>query len=145
MAPFYGAPTKMQNRHPADVQDKNQGSPLGDDEPADCRVILVERQQPDSTTKPDSRPKDTTVAAAMTISVRAEQVIEDQPTPRVLQSFYWWVSGIMIYVSEKTQVHAINAAESTICDVLSEEMANTAVPPGFEEGYAQPVTAPVAW
>ena len=34
---------------------------------------------------------------------------------------------------------------STICDVLSEEMANTAVPPGFEEGYAQPVMAPTAW
>ena len=56
MAPFYGAPAKMQNRHPADVQDKNQGSPLGDDEPADCHVILVEKQQPDSTTKQDSRP-----------------------------------------------------------------------------------------
>ena len=88
MAPFYGAPAKMQNRHPADVQDKNQGSPLGDDEPADHRVVLVERQQPDSTTKPDSRPKDTAVAAPMTISVMAEQVIEDQPIPRVLQSFY---------------------------------------------------------
>ena len=24
-APFYGAPAKTQNRHPADVQDKNQG------------------------------------------------------------------------------------------------------------------------
>ena len=31
MAPFHGAPIKMQNRCPADVQDKNQGSPLGDD------------------------------------------------------------------------------------------------------------------
>ena len=58
MAPFYGAPAEMQNMHPADVQDRNQGSPLGD-EPADHRVILVGRQQLDSTTKPDSRPKDT--------------------------------------------------------------------------------------
>ena len=145
MASFYGAPAKTQNRHPADVQDKNQGLPLGDDEPADCNVILVERQQPDSTTKPDSRPKDTAAAAPMTISVRADQVIEDQPIPRVLQSFYLWVSGMMMYVSEKTQVHAINAAKSKICDVLSEEMANTAVSPGFEEGYAQPVMAPMAW
>ena len=61
MAPFYGAPAKMQNRHPAVVRDKNRGSPLGDDEPADHHVILVERQQLDSTTKPDSRPKDTAV------------------------------------------------------------------------------------
>ena len=83
MAPFYGAPAKMQNRCPADEQDRNQGSPLGD-EPADCSVILVERQQPDSTTKPDVRPKDTSAAAPMTISVRAEQVIEDQLIPRVL-------------------------------------------------------------
>ena len=80
----------------------------------------------------------------MTISVRAEQVIEDQPIPRVLLSIYWWVSGMMTYVSEKTQVCTINAAKSTICDVLSEEMANTAVPPGFEGGYAQPVMAPMA-
>ena len=142
MALFYGAPTNMQNRCPADVQDKNQDSPFGVDEPADRCVILVERQQPDSTTKPDSRPKDTATAAPMTISVRAEQVI-DQPILRVLQSFYWWVGGMM--VSEKTQVCAINAAKSTICDVLSEEMANTAVPPGFEGGYAQPVMAPMAW
>ena len=139
MAPFYGASTKMQNRHPADVQDRNQGSPLGDDEPVDHCVILVERQQPDSTTKPDSRPKDTAANTPMTISVRVEQVIEDQPIPRVLQSFYWWISEMMTYVLEKTQVCAINAAKSTICDILSEEMANTAVPPGFEEGYAQPV------
>ena len=144
MSPFYGAHAKMQNRHLADVQDKNQGSPLGDDEPADHCVILVEKQQPDSTTKPDSSPKDTTAAAPMTISVRTEQVIEDQPIPRVLQSFYWWVSGMMMYVSEKTQVCAINAARSTFCDVLSEEMANTAVPPGFEEGYAQPVMTSMA-
>ena len=88
MAPFYGDPAKMQNKYPADVQDRNQGSPLGDDKPADHRVILVKKQQPDSTTKPDSRPKDTTVAAPMTISVRAEQVVEDQPIPGVMQSFY---------------------------------------------------------
>ena len=114
------------------------------DQLADHCVILVERQQPDSTTKLDARPKDTAVTAPMTISVRAEQVIEDQPIPMVLQSFYWWGSGMM-YVSEKTQVHAINTAKSTIFDVLSEEMANTAVPPGFEEGYAQAVMASAAW
>ena len=96
MASFYGAPKKMQNRHPADVQDRNQDSPLGDDEPADRHVILVERQQPDPTTKPDSRPKDTTMAAPMTISVRAEQVIEDQSIPRVLQSFYWWDDDVCV-------------------------------------------------
>ena len=144
MAPFYGAPTKMQNRHPADIQDRNQSSPLGDDEPADHRVVLVKRQQPDSTTKPDSKPKDTAAVAPMAISVKAEPAIEDQPVPRVLRSFYWWVNGMMKYVPEKTQVHAINAATSTICDVLSEAMANTTVPPGFEEGYAQPVMAPSA-
>ena len=81
----------------------------------------------------------------MTILVRAEQVIKDQPILRVLQSFYWWVNGMMMYVSEKTQVCTISTAKLTICDVLSEEMANTAVPPGFEEGYAQPVMAPMAW
>ena len=52
---------------------------------------------------------------------------------------------MMTHVSEKTQVCTINAAKSTICDMLSEEMANTAVPPGFEEGYAQPVMAPMPW
>ena len=42
-------------------------------------------------------------------------------------------------------LHAINDAKSTICDMLSEAMANTTIPPGFEEGYAQPVMAPAAW
>ena len=134
MAPFYEAPPKTQNRHPADVRDKNQGSPLEDDEPADLCVILVKRQQLDSTTKPDARPKNTTTAAPMSFSVRAEQVIEDQPIPRVLQFFYWWVSRTMTYVSEKTQVHAINLTKSTICDMLSEEMANTAVPQALKRG-----------
>ena len=45
----------------------------------------------------------------------------------------------MRYVPESTQIKALNAAKSTICDMLSEIMAKTAVPPGLEAGFAQSV------
>ena len=51
---------------------------------------------------------------------------------------------MMRYIPESTQIRAVNAAKSTICDTLSEAMINTAVPPGMEAGFAQPVMATAA-
>ena len=42
------------------------------------------------------------------------------------------------------QIWAVNAAKSTICDMLSKTMVNTAVPPGMEAGFAQLVMAAAA-
>ena len=54
MAPFQAATNvKMQNRHPSDVVDRSHGSPLEKGETNSCHVVLVEEQQPDSTTRPD--------------------------------------------------------------------------------------------
>ena len=51
---------------------------------------------------------------------------------------------MMRYIPESTQIWAVNAAKSTICDTLSKAMVNTAVPPGMEAGFAQPVMATAA-
>ena len=50
----------------------------------------------------------------------------------------------MRYRPESTQIWAVNGAKSTICDTLSKAMVNTAVSPGMEAGFAQPVMATVA-
>ena len=50
----------------------------------------------------------------------------------------------MMYIPDSTQIQTVNAAKSTICDMLSETMVNTAVPPGMEAGFAQPVMATAA-
>ena len=44
---------KKQNRHPSDVVDRSHGSPLDKGESNSHPVVLVEEQQPDSTTRPD--------------------------------------------------------------------------------------------
>ena len=51
---------------------------------------------------------------------------------------------MMRYIPEGTQIWAVNTAKSTICDMLSKTMVNTAVPPGMEAGFAQPVMAAAA-
>ena len=51
---------------------------------------------------------------------------------------------MMRYIPESTQIWTVNAAKSTICDTLNEAMVNTAVPPGMEAGFAQPVMAVAA-
>ena len=61
------------------------------------------------------------------------------PVPRALQAFFWWVSVMMRYVPESTQIKALNAAKLTICDMLNEVMVKMAIPPGMEAGFAQPV------
>ena len=38
---------------------------------------------------------------------------------------------------ESTQIKALNAAKLTICDMLSEVMVKTTIPPGKEAGFAQ--------
>ena len=51
---------------------------------------------------------------------------------------------MMRYIPDSTQILAVNAAKSTICDALSEAMVNTAVPSGMEAGFAQLVMAAAA-
>ena len=51
---------------------------------------------------------------------------------------------MMGYIPESTRIQAVNAVKSTICDTLSEAIVNTAVPPGMEAGFAQPVMAAAA-
>ena len=143
MAPFHAASTgRVQNRCPADVEDKTKGSPLGKEEASSCHVILAKDQQPDSTTKPDVKPKEITVTTS-TPSVM-EPTLQELPVPRALQAFFWWVNAMMRYIPESTQIPAVNAAKSAICDTLSKAMLNTAVPPGMEAGFAQLVMAAAA-
>ena len=75
MAPFHVASTgRVQNRHPADVEDKTQGSPLGKEEASSHHVILVKEQQLDSTTKLDVKLKEIAVTTSTS-------------TPAVMPSF----------------------------------------------------------
>ena len=67
-------------------------------------------------------------------------MMQELPVPRALQVFFLWVGRMMKYIPESTQLKALNAAKSTICDMLSEVMVATAVPLGLEAGFAQPVT-----
>ena len=48
---------------------------------------------------------------------------------------------MMKYVPENMQIKALNAAKSTICNVLSEVMVAIAVPAELEAGFTQPVMA----
>ena len=66
-----------------------------------------------------------------------EPTLQELPVPRVLQAVFWWVNVMMRYIPGSTQISAVNAAKSTICDMLSKAMVNTAVPPGMEAGFAQ--------
>ena len=144
MAPFHVASTrKVQNRCPADVEDKTQGTPLGKEETSSCHIILVEKQQLDSTTKPDVKPE-MAVTTPASIQAVMEPTLQELPVPKVLQAFFWWVNVMMRYIPEGTLIWAVNAAKSTICDMLSETMVNTAATPGMEAGFAQLVMATVA-
>ena len=145
IAPFHAASTwRVQNRHPADVEDKTQGLPLGKEEASSCQVVLVEEQQPDSTTKLDVKPKEIAVIAPASTPVVMEPTLQELPVPRALQAFFWCVNAMMRYIPESTQIQAVNAAKSTICDTLNEATVNTAVPPGMEAGFVQPVMAAAA-
>ena len=129
---------KTQNRCATDVDHQTRSPPTAKGEASSCCVVLVKEQQPDSTTKPDVRPKDTTFTAP---KAGIEFTMEELLVPRALQAFFWWVGGMMKYVPECTQIRALNAAKSTICDVLSEVMVTMTTPPGMETGFAQPVMA----
>ena len=63
--------------------------------------------------------------------------MQELPVPRALQAFFWWVSAMMRYMPESTQIKALNAAKLTICDMLSEVMVKMAIPLGMEAGFAQ--------
>ena len=67
--------------------------------------------------------------------------MQELPVPQALQAFFLWVQGMMKYIPENTQIKALNMAKSTVCNVLSEVMVATAVPPGLEAGFAQPLMA----
>ena len=145
MAPFHAAFTgRVQNRCPADVEDKTQGAPLGKEEASSWHIVLVEEQQPDSTTKLNVKPKEIAVTTPSSTPAVMEPTLQELLVPRALQAFFWWVSWIMRYIPKSTQIRAVNAAKSTICDMLGETMVNTAVPPGMEAGFAQPVMGTAA-
>ena len=76
MAPFHAASTtKVQNRRPADVEDKTQGIPLGKEETSSRHNILVKEQQPDSTTKPDVKPKEMAVTTPASVPAVMEPTL----------------------------------------------------------------------
>ena len=114
---------------------------MGKEEASNCHVILVREQQPDSTTKLDMKPKEIAVTTPASTPAVMEPTLQEIPVPRALQTFFWWVNAVMRYIPESTQIWAVNAAKSTICDTLSEAMVNTAVPPGMEAGFVQPLMA----
>ena len=117
---------------------------MGKEEASGHHVILVEEQQPDSTTKLDVKPKEIVITTPASTPAVMEPTLQELPVPRALQAFFWWVNAMMRYIPESTQIWAVNAAKSTICDMLSEAMINTAVPPGMEAGFAQLVMATAA-
>ena len=140
MAPFQAAATgKTQNRCPSDVVDRSHGSPLDKEEASNCHVVLVEEQQPDSTTRPDVQPKEIAAAASISTTAGIKHMMQELPVLRVLQAFFWWVSAMMRYIPESTQIKALNAAKSTICDMLIEMMVKTTVQSGLKAGFTQPV------
>ena len=140
MAPFQAtAMGKTQSRCPSNVTDRSHGSPLDKKETSSCHVVLVKEQQPDSITKPDVQPKEIAAAASVSTTAGIEHMMQELLVPRALQTFFWWVSPMMRYVPESTQIKALKAAKSTICNLLSEVMVKTAVPPGMEAGFTQPV------
>ena len=63
-----------------------------------------------------------------------EPTLQELPVSRALQAFFWWVNVMMRYIPESTQIWAVTAAKSTICDMLSEAMVNTAVPLEWKQG-----------
>ena len=139
MAPFHAASTgRVQNKCPADVKDKTQDAPLGKEEASSHHIILVKEQQPDSTTKLDVKPKEIAVTTPASTPAVMEPALQELPVPRAMQAFFWWVNAVMRYIHQSTQIWAVNAAKSTICDTLSETMVNTDVPPGMEAGVCLP-------
>ena len=117
---------------------------MGKEEASSHHIILVEEQQPDSTTKLDLKPKEIAVTTPASTPTVMEPTLQELPVPRALQAFFWWVNAMMRYIPQSTQIWAVNAAKSAICDTLSEAMANTAVPPGIEAEFAQPIMAAAA-
>ena len=140
MSPLQMAATeKTQNRHTSDVTNRACSSPPDKEEASSHCMVLVEEQQLDSTTKPDVRLREIAVTDPKSATAGVEFMMQESPVPRALQAFSWWVGRMMRYIPESTQIKALNAAKSTICDMLSEVMVATAVPPGLEAGFAHPV------
>ena len=92
IAPFLATATgKMQNKRPADVADKSQGSQLDRTKATSCRVVLAEEQQPDSMTKLDVRPKELIATASAPTPAEKEYTMPEMPVPRALKAFFLWV------------------------------------------------------
>ena len=87
------------------------------------------------------KPKEIAVTTPASTPAVMEHTLQELPVPRALQASFWWVNAMMRYIPESTQIWALNAARSTICDMLSEAMVNTAVLPGIEAWFAQLVMA----
>ena len=80
---------KAQNRWAADVNCQVHSLTPVDKGASSHRVVLVEEQQPDSTTWPDVRPKDTASIAPTAISAGIELTMQELLVPRTLQAFFW--------------------------------------------------------
>ena len=120
MAPFHAASTgRVQNRCPADVKDKTQGTPLEKEEASSCHILLVKEQQPDFTTKLDVKPKEIAVTTSASTRAAMEPTLQELPVPRAMQASFWWVNAMMRYLPESTQIWAVNVAKSTICDSVT--------------------------
>ena len=103
MAPFHAPSTRrVQNRCPADVKDKTQGTPLGKEKASSCHVILVKEWQPDSTSKLDVKPKEIAVTTPASTPAVMDPALQGLPVPRALQAFFWWVNAMMRYIPEST-------------------------------------------
>ena len=89
MAPFQAAATgKTQNRCSSDVVSRSHGSTLDKEETSSCHVILAEEQQPDSTTRPDVRPKEIAAAASTSTTAGVKHTMQELPVPKALQAFF---------------------------------------------------------
>ena len=117
---------------------------MGKEEASSQHIMLVEEQQLDSTTKLDVKPKEIAVTIPASTPAVMEPILQELPVSRALQAFFIWVNAMMRYIPESVQIWDVNAAKSIICDMLSETMVNTVVPPGMEAGFAQPVMAAAA-
>ena len=85
--------------------------------------MLTEEQQLNSTTRLDVRPKD-----LATTTAGVDFTMQQLPVKQPMQAFIWWIGGMLKDVPESTQIRALNAAKSTICNILSEVMITTTTP-----------------
>ena len=81
---------KTQNRHATDVVHQTRNPPPAEETSSHC-VALIKEQQPDSTTKPDVKPKDKAFTAPTAATTGFEFTMQELSVPRTLQALFWWV------------------------------------------------------